>query len=172
VRPAAVHLPDEVAATLRAAAQRAAPREFVALLAGDELAGDTLAGERADAGRSSAVAVVRSCHALPNNATDDAHYEVTAAAFAEAEARARADGQRFLGFVHSHPHGSAQPSPTDRAHWWRQCLQLVLGRLAHDGDGDGGDLRAFWCERSDTFELPLRIAPPANARAPITTEAR
>lgn len=185
MRPAAVHLPDEVAATLRAAAQRAAPREFVALLAGDELAGDTLAGERADAGRSSAVAVVRSCHALPNNATDDAHYEVTAATFAEAEARARADGQRFLGFVHSHPHGSAQPSPTDRAHWWRQCLQLVLGRCDRDvdggldggqvdgnGSGDGGDLRAFWCERSDTFELPLRIAPLANARAPLTMEVR
>lgn len=173
VRPAAVQLAADLATALRAAAERAAPREFVALLAGSTIASAAGFGEPSDRNRpGTATAVVRSFHELRNSAPDDAHYEVTAAAFAEAEARARADGQRFLGFVHSHPHGRAQPSTTDRAQWWRQCLQLVLGRLAHDVDGDGGDLRAFWCERSDTFELPLRIAPLANARTPLTTEVR
>ena len=182
VRPAAVQLAADLAAALRAAAERAAPREFVALLAGSTIASAAGDSEPSDRSRpGAATAVVRSFHELRNSATDDAHYEVTAAAFAEAEARARADGQRFLGFVHSHPHGRAQPSTTDRAHWWRQCLQLVLGRCDRDvdggqvdgnGSGDGGDLRAFWCERSDTFELPLRIAPLANARAPLTMEVR
>lgn len=170
VRPAAVHLPAELAATLRAAAQRAAPREFVALLAGDGLAEEPLAAEGADTKPGQAAAVVRSCRELPNSADDDAHYEVTATAFAAAEAHARAEGQRFLGFVHSHPHGPARPSATDRAHWWRHCLQLVLGR--RERDADDFEVRAFWCERSDTFELPLRIAPPANARAPSAAEAR
>ena len=144
VPPDSVLLPANVAAAIAAAARTAAPREFVALLAGHLAA-------------AGGTAAVQALHELPNVATGDDTYDVPAAAFAAAEARARADSQTFLGFVHSHPHGLPVPSAHDRSAWWRHCVQLIVGGSAIANGAVA--LRAYWLDAAGMQELPLRVRP-------------
>src|SRR5687767_6769814 len=104
-----VVLSDGARKALERAAAQAAPLEMVGLLAG---AGDALAVER----------FVRVAGAT---CTAD-RFTMPAAVFAVAEAACRARGERWLGFAHSHPNGSAALSAADRAGLWRDCLQLVV----------------------------------------------
>lgn len=141
--PDAVELSPKLVASLLARARAAAPREFVGLLA----------GVRTGTARRSEV--VRALYELPNVASGDDAYEVPAAAFAAAEARARGDGHTFLGFVHSHPRGPAQPSARDLAAWWPHCVQLLLdGSALARGQAA---LRVFWHDAATLHELPLRV---------------
>jgi proteasome lid subunit RPN8/RPN11 len=145
VLPDSVELPTHVLAQLLAKARSAAPREFVGLLAGH---GGDAVNRRL---------VVRALHELRNVAADDDAYEVPAAAFAAAEARARGDGHTFLGFVHSHPRGPARPSAHDRASWWQHCVQLIV-----DGEAPAAGasaLRAYWLDAATLHELPLLVQP-------------
>lgn len=145
VLPDSVELPTHGLAQLLAEARRAAPREFVGLLAGQ---GGDAANRRL---------VVRALYELPNAAADDDAYEVPAAAFAAAEARARDEGHTFLGFVHSHPRGPARPSAHDLATWWRQCVQLIVDGAAPAAGASA--LRAYWLDAATLHELPLRVQP-------------
>lgn len=158
VLPDSVELPTKLVAMLLAKVRAAAPREFVGLLAGRS--GDT-ASRRLS---------VRALYELPNVAAGDDAYDVPAAAFASAEARARDDGHTFLGFVHSHPRGPAQPSAHDLAAWWPHCVQLLVdGSALARGPAA---LRVFWHDAATLHELPLVVgtgdvpqtAAPAGAR--------
>lgn len=151
-------MPMPLVASLLARARAAAPREFVGLLA----------GHRADT--TSRSAVVLSLHELPNVATDDDAYAVPAAAFADAEARARDAGHTFLGFVHSHPRGPAQPSAHDRAAWWRHCVQLLVdGSQLTRGHAA---LRAYWRDAATLHELPLRVTATSGPKPVVPAGAR
>lgn len=141
--PYSVELPTDLLALLLAGARATAPREFVGLLAGQ--AGDA----------ASSVLVVQALFELPNLAADDDTYEVPAAAFAAAEARARGDGHTFLGFVHSHPRGAPEPSRRDVSAWWPHCVQLIVGSDTHDTPIAA--LRAYWRDATTLHELPLRL---------------
>ncbi|MGC6486198.1 MAG: Mov34/MPN/PAD-1 family protein [Planctomycetota bacterium] len=134
-------MPDEVAWTegvrselLRAVAA-CRPRELVAVLGGR------------CAGRAASVTAFVE---VPNVAPADDSFAVEPAAFAAAERSLRRAGCAFVGFVHSHPNGSAAPSERDRAELWPCCLQLIAA---------GGDLRAYWLDEARVLHpLPGRVA--------------
>jgi desampylase len=107
----AVELPPALAQHLRRWATAAAPRECIAALGGQP-PGDTWR--------------VATFWPLPNTAPGHDRFEVAPAAFAAAVAGLAAAGNQWLGFVHSHPNGRAEPSATDRAELWRGCLQLIV----------------------------------------------
>ncbi len=158
VLPDSVELPTHVVAQMLAAARAAAPREFVGLLAGH------------GTGTTSGIAVVLAMQELPNVANDDGSYDVPAAAFAAAEARARGDGHTFLGFVHSHPRGPARPSAHDRAAWWRHCVQLLVdGSALARGESA---LRAYWRDAATLHELPLRVSATSEPMPFVPAAAR
>ena len=77
------------------------------------------------------------------------HFEIDPAALIAAHKAARAGGPELVGYYHSHPTGSAQPSPTDQA----------------NASGDGkvwaivaGGEATFWRDAPGEFEpLPTRV---------------
>lgn len=77
------------------------------------------------------------------------HFEIDPAALIAAHKAARGGGPALLGYYHSHPGGSVQPSDTDRA---------MAG-----GDGRvwaivGQGTLAFWSDQPGGFEpLSLRV---------------
>ncbi|MFT4839806.1 MAG: proteasome lid subunit RPN8/RPN11 [Candidatus Azotimanducaceae bacterium] len=98
-------------ATLLRAAQAAAPREIAAVLGGCVVG---------------ATAQVRRVLMLPNEAVDDqASFAVDGVAFTQCEHELRRGGDTFLGFAHSHPHGSTAPSIRDREQLWTECVQVI-----------------------------------------------
>jgi len=133
-----VSLSPELPHRLRAAAAAAAPREFVALLAGPA---------------TQAALFVDHVQPLANTAATLDRFEVEAAAFAAAEAALRDQGRRWLGFVHSHPSGDAGLSTADRQRLWPHCLQLVIGLAATTAEGTW--LRAFRSDGHAWHELPI-----------------
>ena len=86
-----------VIATLLAEAARAMPEEACGLLLGT-------------ANRIEAAIPTRNVHPTPGT-----HFEIDPAALIAAHKAARVGGPEVLGYYHSHPRGSAQPSATDRA---------------------------------------------------------
>ena len=86
-----------VLATLRDEAQRAHPLECCGLLLGH--------GQRIDSAQPTA-----NVHADPARC-----FEIDPEALIAAHRAARAGGPQVLGYYHSHPNGSADPSLTDRA---------------------------------------------------------
>lgn len=137
---------------LRSLATAAAPREFVALLAGPATSGAWFADH---------------VQPLANTAAAPDRFEVEAAAFAAAEAALRDQGRRWLGFVHSHPSGRAALSASDRQRLWPHCLQLVIG--LGDPSAEGTWLRAFRGDGIAWHELP--IDPTASPKAASTVQA-
>jgi len=107
-----LHLPEAAQRSISAAARAASPREMIGLLAGARSDGDLC---------------VRRFAELPNRAIAQHRFVVEPAEFAAREARLRAAGLAFLGFVHSHPCGTATISDIDRRQLWPHCLQLVVG---------------------------------------------
>lgn len=135
MRPAEVRLTATARRAIERAALAAWPREMAAALGGSRSAG-ALQIERV----------------VPFAGAGDAHgFAVPPAAFVAAEAQFRDAGCEWLGFVHSHPGGTASPSTRDRVELWRGCVQLLVGGASAD------DLRfaAFWFA-GDTC-TPLRV---------------
>lgn len=143
-----VSLSPELPHRLRRLAEAAAPRELVALLAGPTQ-GDDLVVD----------------HVLPlaNTAAAPDRFEVDATAFAAAEAALRAQGRRWLGFVHSHPFGRAALSTVDRQMLWPHCLQLVIGLAACAAQEPW--LCAFRGDGLAWHELPVERHAPTTAVA-------
>ena len=135
-----VRLAPEVLAQLAACVDVEAPQEFVGLLGGQPGA-------------------VLSLVPLPNRAIRGDRFAVEPLAFAQAEHALRQRGQRWLGFVHSHPHGDVRLSGIDRAELWRDCLQLVAAR------GRQGELlqAAYWLAARGVRQLPMLVADGARA---------
>ena len=120
-----------VIATLVREAARAMPNEACGLLIGS-------------AARIDTAVPTRNVHP-----TARTHFEIDPAALIAAHKAARAGGPELLGYYHSHPTGSAVPSPTDQA----------------DASGDGrvwgivadGEV-TFWRDAPGGFEpLPSRV---------------
>lgn len=103
-----VAVPADVLAHLVAQARAAAPRECCGLLIGEP-------------GR-----VVRA-HPAANLAASPARYEIAPADHFAALRMARAEGLAVVGAYHSHPAGSAAPSPTDAAEALPAFLYLIVG---------------------------------------------
>jgi predicted GIY-YIG superfamily endonuclease/proteasome lid subunit RPN8/RPN11 len=82
---------------MRAAATAAHPREACGLLLGE-------------GGRITAAVAARNVHPAP-----ETHFEIDPQALIDAHRAARAGGPEVIGYFHSHPHGPAEPSATDRA---------------------------------------------------------
>ncbi|MDP3908393.1 M67 family metallopeptidase [Novosphingobium sp.] len=127
----AITVTSGVLATLLEEATRAHPQECCGLLMGDG-------------------AIARAVPAANVHPEPARHFEIDSAALIAAHRAARAGGLAVLGYYHSHPTGSAQPSATDRA--------------AASGDGRiwaiiaGGTVQ-LWRDTPDGFEpLPLRVA--------------
>lgn len=100
-------------------ARQHAPRELVAVLAGEIRA---------------TTAVVHCVLPLPNHANDHDSFAVDAMAFARCEQQVRRDGHTLLGFAHSHPGGRVALSQRDREQLWTSCVQVVT---------DGATCQAF-----------------------------
>jgi proteasome lid subunit RPN8/RPN11 len=132
--PPSVILGSEVHAAVVAATHEAGARELAGLLAGHREPGGC---------------VVTAFVPLVNTAAADDHFAVDPIEFARAEAALRARGRDWLGFVHSHPRGTAAPSRTDHAELWRGCVQMIVA---------SGTFAAFWLEGERCTPLPLRIA--------------
>ena len=114
----------EVLDQLRHEAEKAAPNECCGLLLGRE-------------GVIAAARPVRNVHRAPRT-----HFEIDPQALIDAHRAARQGGPEVIGYYHSHPHGPARPSATDRA-------------MAH-GDGRvwaiiGGGEITFWRDEVDGF---------------------
>jgi proteasome lid subunit RPN8/RPN11 len=122
----AIELTSGALATLLAEAAKAHPLECCGLLLGQ--------GNRIDRAMPCA-----NVHPQPGR-----HFEVDPAALIAAHRAARAGGPEVLGYYHSHPGGSAEPSATDRAMasgdgrvwaivaggavgWWRDGPQGFVG---------------------------------------------
>lgn len=143
-----VSLSPELPHRLRRLAEAAAPREFVALLAGPTW---------------TTALLVDHVQPLANVAAALDRFEVEATGFAAAEGALRNQGRRWLGFVHSHPVGRAALSASDRQQLWPHCLQLVVG-LAASAAREAW-LRAFHGDGVTWRELPIEIASPWAAAA-------
>lgn len=132
---------------IRAAAMAAWPCEFVGLLGGGR---DAARGDL----RIAAFAP------LPEAATTADAFAVPPPAFARAESELRERGAPWLGFVHSHPDGVAEPSHRDRRELWRHCVQMIVAATRT------GEQRvaAFWFD--DRGAHPLALAADTAAEAP------
>lgn len=117
---------------MRAHAAAAHPHEACGLLLGD-------------GGRITEAREARNVHAAPAT-----HFEIDPQALIDAHRAARGNGApQVIGYYHSHPAGSAEPSATDRA--------------SAAGDGRvwaiiaGGDIR-FWTDGEHGFTpLPFSL---------------
>ncbi|MDO8632809.1 MAG: M67 family metallopeptidase [Phycisphaerales bacterium] len=87
------------------------------------------------------------------------NYQVDWEMLLRTQRQARADQREIIGFYHSHPDGSAQPSQRDLDHAWSDCSYLILAMFA----GRYVD-SASWRtdDRRRTFEFEP-FAPPGRA---------
>jgi proteasome lid subunit RPN8/RPN11 len=92
-----IDVTSEALAAMRAHAAAAHPREACGILLGE---GGWITQARAAA----------NVHPAP-----ETHFEVDPQALIDAHRAARSGGPAVIGYYHSHPHGRAAPSATDRA---------------------------------------------------------
>lgn len=114
-----------------AEAAAAAPRECCGILLGDGT-------------EVRALEPARNVHPAPKT-----HFEIDPRALIDAHRAARRGGPQVVGYYHSHPHGPAEPSPTD------QAMAARDGRVwAIAGQGEV----RFWRDDEAGFEpLSLRV---------------
>ena len=92
-----VEITTHALAAMRAHAAAALPHEACGLLLGES-------------GRITDARAAANVHPSPHT-----HFEIDPQALIDAHRAARAGGPQVLGYYHSHPHGPAVPSATDRA---------------------------------------------------------
>lgn len=92
-----IEVTSQALTQIRAAATAAHPREACGLLLGE-------------GGRITAAVETRNINPAP-----ETHFEIDPQALIDAHRAARAGGPAVIGYFHSHPHGPAEPSATDRA---------------------------------------------------------
>src|SRR5581483_2430101 len=95
-----VRLPPPLAAAIRAAAARAAPRECCGLLEGM---------------RQDGLFTVQALHPASNLSAEADRFELDPRDHIAAVKKARAGGATIIGCYHSHPGGAARPSARDLA---------------------------------------------------------
>ena len=143
--PTAVRLAPATHAAIQDAARAAWPREIVGVLGG---------------GRDGDDLFVCWFQAMATAGCDEDRFVVAPADFARAEAEVRARGFSWLGFVHSHPRGSAAPSLQDRRELWPHCLQLILAATPSSPPRFG----AYWRDGATFADLELHTPTVAGSR--------
>lgn len=124
-----LRMPRELSSRLASEAARRVPEECCGVLVGR---------------RSGRVGTVTSVHPATNLAPDPRRrYVVDPEALIASARAAREEDVEVLGYYHSHPRGSAEPSDEDLDHAWPRVSYLILGgrgaedvrswRLAADG---------------------------------------
>ncbi len=108
-------LPADVLAVLAAQARRALPAECCGALLGQDDGG---------------LRTIRAALPLANAAAAPGRYEIGPADVRQAEAVARERQLAVVGFYHSHPHGSAEPSPADLEAAWPWYVYMIVDPLA------------------------------------------
>ena len=116
-----IEVTSEALAAMRAAAAAAHPQEACGILLGT-------------ANRITAALETRNVHPTP-----ETHFAIDPQALIDAHRAARAGGPQVLGYFHSHPHGPAEPSATDRA-----CAAGDGRVWAIIASGIAGDDVRFW----------------------------
>lgn len=111
-------LPDSCHRVLRQEVERAYPEEGCGVLI----------GRRADLNES----VVRVMPCVNADPEPRRHFAISPEDLITAQRHARSDGLQIIGFFHSHPDRSAEPSDTDlrKAHW-TGCVYLICA--VHQG---------------------------------------
>ena len=92
-----IEVTSEALAAMRAHAAAALPQEACGILLGE-------------GGRITDARAAANVHSSPHT-----HFEIDPQALIDAHRAARAAGPAVIGYYHSHPHGPAAPSATDRA---------------------------------------------------------
>lgn len=126
-----VELPPALAAAIGEEARRAAPRECCGLLEGV---------------REEQRFTVRALHPARNLAEGADRFEIDPRDHIAAVKKARANGAAIIGCYHSHPHGPAQPSASDRAGaaednfaWLIAAGERLAAFVYFDGEFVGAD---------------------------------
>jgi desampylase len=137
----ALHLPDELAASVLQAAARAYPNEACGLIEGI----DTKDGWRA-----------LTIHEAVNVADDPARrFLIDPEAQFALLRKLRGSERRIIGCFHSHPNGRAEPSATDRASAYESDFLYLIAA----GTRDVFELKAYLFDERDGFS-ELTIASP------------
>lgn len=127
-----IEVTSEALGAMRAHAAAAPPHEACGILLGE-------------GGRITEARAAANVHPSPTT-----HFEIDPQALIDAHRAARVGGPQVIGYYHSHPHGPAAPSATDRA-----CAS---------GDGKvwailAGDDARFWRDGEQGFAaLPFTMA--------------
>ena len=90
-------------------------------------------------GRNGRIDEARPCANV--HATPETHFEIDPQALVDAHRAAREGGAEVIGYYHSHPHGSPEPSATDRANATgdgRVWAIVGQGKVGWWRDGIGG----------------------------------
>ena len=83
--------------------------------------------------------------ALPNSAEQPStSYVISARSYLAAEAEAEAGRAKLVGFFHSHPHGSSEPSPID--------IATAVGGFFYVIVGASGSLSAWFAPHGGCLE--------------------
>lgn len=100
------------------------------------------------------VRVDRALFCRNRHARPERRYEIDPEVFLRAEHAARARGRAIVGVWHSHPHGDATASATDRAEAWPGWSYLIAGVT----NGAMNDLRAWRLEADALVEQAIAPA--------------
>jgi len=132
---APISIPARVLAGLRREAAAAAPAECCGALAGVPAPGDLR---------------VRTLIPVPNGTHAPGRYLIDAATVLRLERQAMSAGLNLLGFYHSHPGATTEPSSIDLEHAVPGYLYVII-------EPQSGDARAWRVrdDRSGFLELPL-----------------
>lgn len=95
--------------------------------------------------------VIRRAQMLPNHSDDPNCFFIPAALVRSAEAAAEAEGLQVVGFYHSHPRGSANPSRADLDQAVPGYLYLIVGRR--------GEVRAWRLQDDRSAFTELALSP-------------
>lgn len=130
--PNLLRLPAAVRAALIEHARREAPNECCGLLIGRGMS-------------------VTDCHAARNKVSSRNRFQINPADHFVAIRKARAAGLEVVGAYHSHPNGSAVPSPSDLAEASDGAPVMVIVSLLPPAPS----VRAFLLEKTGSKEIRL-----------------
>ncbi|MEO1220761.1 MAG: M67 family metallopeptidase [Pseudomonadota bacterium] len=121
----AIEVTRDVLEALYDAAKRAHPSEACGMLLGE------------------AARITQFVEAANVHATPCTHFEIDPQALIDAHRAARSGGPKLIGYFHSHPNGSAEPSPTDQE---MAPGDAMIWAIAGEG------VIKFWRDRDEGFE--------------------
>ena len=137
-------LSDALREFLVGEARRAYPRECCGLIEG--------VGERQ-------VAQAEALHPTLNLAQGDDRFEIDPAEHVRLLRRLRGSGREIIGCYHSHPNGSAHPSPRDReGAFGGDFLWLIVGFRPCASGTEEIDIRVFALGSAGDREIPVVAA--------------